>query len=243
MSVTSGDDPFPGFPNRGRTIPTPVALFSELLPAIADLAELKVTLHVLWRIAEKRVYPRFVTRAELETDRTLLASLAACGPPLQEVRRGLRLATQRGTLIEVGVGRAGGEEILIFLNSERDRETIERLERGELNIGQTSAKRREVRLSAPRPNIYQLYEQNIGLLTPLLADELRAAEEEFPAAWIEDAFRLAVAMNRRSWRFIARILERWRVEGKDDGAVGTDPPPEGWERYFRSAGAGRPPAR
>ncbi|GIW08530.1 MAG: primosomal replication protein N [Dehalococcoidia bacterium] len=236
MSVTTGDQPFAGFPSRARTIPTPVALFSELAPAISDVAELKLTLHVLWRISEKKVFPRFVTRSELDTDRVLLASLAASGPPLQELRRALRLAVQRGTLIEVIVGREGGEETLIFLNSERDRAAIERLERGELNIGQTSAKRKEMPISAPRPNVYQLYEQNIGLLTPLLADELRAAEEEFPAAWIEDAFRLAVTMNRRNWRYISRILERWRVEGRSDGAVGADTSPEGWERYFRSAG-------
>lgn len=237
MSVTSASERYPGFPSGDRTIPVPVALFRDLVPTIADIAELKVTVHVVWRIIDKKVVPKFVSRSELETDRTLLASLAASGPPLQELRRGLRLATQRGSLIEVVVGRGEREETLFFLNSERDRATVERLERGDLNLGQTSARRKEPSISAPRPNIYQLYEQNIGLLTPLLADELRAAEDEFPATWIEDAFRLAVAMNRRNWRYIARILERWRVEGKSDGAIGADPSPEGWERYFRAPSA------
>ena len=72
-----------------------------------------------------------------------------------------------------------------------------------------------MRLQAQRPNIFVLYEQNIGPLTPLLAEELMEAEDTYPAAWIEDAFREAVELNKRSWRYIQRILERWAAEGKD----------------------------
>jgi DnaD/phage-associated family protein len=61
-----------------------------------------------------------------------------------------------------------------------------------------------------------LYEQNIGPLTPLLAEELMEAEDTYPVSWIEDAFREAVELNKRSWRYIQRILERWAAEGKAD---------------------------
>ena len=50
-----------------------------------------------------------------------------------------------------------------------------------------------------------------------LADELRDAEETYPADWIDDAFRIAVADNVRKWRYILAILERWATEGRDDG--------------------------
>jgi DnaD/phage-associated family protein len=68
-----------------------------------------------------------------------------------------------------------------------------------------------------RPNIFVLYEQNIGLIQPLIAEELREAEKTYPAAWIEEAFKIAVERNARNWRYIQRILERWAAEGKDDG--------------------------
>ena len=55
-------------------------------------------------------------------------------------------------------------------------------------------------------------------LTPLIADELRQAEKEYPAEWIEDAFREAVSLNKRSWKYIRAILERWRVDGRGDEA-------------------------
>jgi DnaD/phage-associated family protein len=85
----------------------------------------------------------------------------------------------------------------------------------------------EMDLIVPRdldpPNIYALYEESIGTISPLIADELRAAEEEYPPPWIEAAFREAAAQNRRSWRYVARILERWRDEGRNDATVGRDP--------------------
>jgi DnaD/phage-associated family protein len=72
----------------------------------------------------------------------------------------------------------------------------------------------------PAPSIYGLYEESIGTISPLIAEELRATEEEYPQEWIEAAFREAAAQNRRSWRYVARILERWRDEGRTDAAVG-----------------------
>ena len=40
--------------------------------------------------------------------------------------------------------------------------------------------RPEVTLDLERPNIFRLYEQNIGPLTPLMADALREAERGLP---------------------------------------------------------------
>jgi DnaD/phage-associated family protein len=65
-----------------------------------------------------------------------------------------------------------------------------------------------------RPNIYVLYEQNIGLLTPLLANELEDAADHYPADWVEDAFREAVQQNKRNWKYIRAILRRWETEGR-----------------------------
>jgi DNA replication protein DnaD len=50
----------------------------------------------------------------------------------------------------------------------------------------------------------------------MIADELREAENTYPAPWIEEAIKLAVTNNVRRWKYIAAILERWRQEGKQD---------------------------
>jgi DnaD/phage-associated family protein len=67
-----------------------------------------------------------------------------------------------------------------------------------------------------RPNAFRLYEQNIGPLTPLIADQISRAIEDYPDDWIEDALTEAVSYNRRSWRYVSRILENWQASGRSE---------------------------
>ena len=71
-------------------------------------------------------------------------------------------------------------------------------------------------LDLERPNIYRLYEENIGPLTPLIADALREAELNYPAEWIEEAMKTAVLNNARHWRYVLAILTRRKEKGHDD---------------------------
>ena len=46
---------FSGFPaGKVHFTPLPNLFFSQLLPAIDDLAELKVTLHIFWLLHQKK---------------------------------------------------------------------------------------------------------------------------------------------------------------------------------------------
>jgi DnaD/phage-associated family protein len=63
-------------------------------------------------------------------------------------------------------------------------------------------------------NIFILYEQNIGPITPLMADKLKHAEKDYPADWIQDAFQAAVNADARNWNYIYKVLENRRL-GKD----------------------------
>jgi DNA replication protein len=76
-------------------------------------------------------------------------------------------------------------------------------------------KQKPWRVRSSRPDIYTLYEQNIGALTPILSERLREAEQLYPPAWVEEAFAEAVNYNRRSWAYIARILENWLANGRE----------------------------
>lgn len=210
--------PFPGFSPRMRFTPLPNVFFSQLLPEIDDLAELKATLHVFWALYKKRGYPRFVTYAELVGDRRVMAGMEND----DALRRGLQLATARGTLIHLTLEGEGRGDDIYFLNSESSRDAVARIERGELDIG---AVPRAQPYHGPKeqPNIFVLYEQNIGLLTPMIAEQLKDAEKLYPATWVEDAFKEAVSQNVRKWGYISAILERWAVEGRDRGKSGRHP--------------------
>jgi DnaD/phage-associated family protein len=70
--------------------------------------------------------------------------------------------------------------------------------------------------SAPpveRPNIFKLYEENIGPLTPLIADALRDAEATYPPEWIEEAIGESVKRNKRNWKYVEAILRSWKEKG------------------------------
>ena len=208
---------FAGFPRRVRFTPVPNPLFGPLLEQIDDLAELKATLRVISALHEKRGYPRFVTLSSLLADRTLKRALSdGASPHRAKVESALARAVERGTLVSAVVGTAGGEERVYMLNTERDRKALASLTGTDLVPMRLDVDGDWAEAEEP-PNIFALYEDNVGVLSPMMADELRDAEQAYPAPWIEDAFREAVLQNRRSWRYIQRILERWDREGRGDG--------------------------
>ena len=48
----------------------------------------------------------------------------------------------------------------------------------------------------------------------MISDILRDAEKTYPEDWIEEAMKIAVEGNKRSWRYVEAILKRWVSEGK-----------------------------
>lgn len=210
--------PFSGFPPKMRLTPLPNVFFSQLLPHIDDITELKVTLHLFWVLYGKRGYPKFITYGELLGDRLLMIGVGSEAA----LRSGLEGAVSRGTVIDLKLEQHGRIEKLYFLNTDSDSEARSRIERGEIDVGVLPEEEPfiEDMETADQPNIFTLYEENIGMLAPMIAEELKAAEQLYPASWIDDAFREAVSHNKRSWKYIEAILKRWASEGREHGAPG-----------------------
>ncbi len=223
--------PFGGFPARMQFTPIPNLFFSRLLAEISDMAELKTLLHIFWSIYGKRGYPRFTTYHELASNTSLMNSLGG-GEKSPEVLRGaLETAERRGTILHLVLERDGTPEDIYFLNTDSDRQIAAKIKNGELNLPELKAKEQTHPEPGP-PDIFTLYEENIGLLTPMIADELREAEKLYPEAWIGDAIKRAVEENKHKWSYIQAILERWAREGKDDGTYQGDSK-AGPAKYFK----------
>jgi DNA replication protein len=217
---------FAGFPPRVRFTPVPDPLFGPLIEQISDLAELKATLRVIWLLHQKKGFPRYVTHGELLADRVLARGLSVEGrEPGPELERALKMAVQRGTLV---TGAEDGRERLYALNTERDRRAIGQGAHAPRATGAEPATSKE-----ERRNIFVLYEDSIGMLNPMIAETLKEAEQSYPEPWFEDAFREAVENNKRSWRYVAAILDRWEREGKSDGGPGRYPKEAGYQKHFR----------
>ncbi len=214
---------FQGFPARMEFTSIPNVFFSSLLPEIADVAELKTTLHVMAALYRKKGHPRYVSYTELLGNAGLVESLKSIkGEPGELLRSALKLAAERGTLIHLAVEKDGGSEDIYFLNDESSRQAAAKIESGELKLKGLKYKEQVYVETEELPNIFELYEDNIGMLTPMIADELRDAEEHYPPKWIRDAIKEAVLHNKRSIKYIAKILENWSVEGRSDGTYQRD---------------------
>lgn len=213
--------PFAGFPaGKVRFTPLPDLVFTELLTQIRDLDELKVLLYLIYYLNRQRGYPRYMTMAELEGEGLLLSALKQQDddPPdmlVARLRAAIARCVARRTLLQIEIGDETGSTVYLFANSEQGRQAVDEVRNGELLLERRGAIH-EPHIERDRPTIYELYERNIGLLQPLLAEELLDAEREYPAEWIDDAFRIAAENNVRSWRYVHTILRRWATQGKDD---------------------------
>jgi DNA replication protein len=212
---------FTGFPSGSEVTPIPNLFFTAVMPRISGVAEMKTVLHIFWLLSRRRGYPQFVTCAELLADQILMGGIEEVGEQKEQVlREALRQTVQHGIMLHVRIDREGQPEEAYFINNEAGRDAVSKIEQGKIpQMVLSSKKGKEVEVK-PLPNIFSLYEQNIGMLRPLIAEQLQEAERLYPADWIESAFKEAVALNKRSWKYILRILERWAIEGKDDGKSG-----------------------
>ncbi len=214
---------FKGFPAKMQFTPLPNFFFSTLLPQISDITELKTTLHIFEALYHKRGYPRFITYRQLLGNTSLMNSLRGTTKPADEVlRNALEIATKRGTILHLVLDRDGVPEDIYFLNTDYDRKIVAKIQNGELSLSGLKAGGQTYIEAEEQPDIFTLYEQNIGMLTPMIAEELREAEKFYPVTWIRDAIKEAVALNKRNWRYIAAILERWSTEGRGNGTYRRD---------------------
>ena len=211
---TASRGAFSGFTGSTLYTPVPNPVFGPILEQIQDLAELKVTLRGLWLFHRKRAH-KAVSLDEFLADRSLLRGLRSEGKDAEEeIRRGLRLAVTRGTFL---THKSDGTGSVFLLNTEAGRRALAHLDAGgagiTLDIGDEPV---EDVPDLERPNIFALYEDSIGSISALLADELKEAESRYPASWLREAFGIAVTENKRSWRYVSGILRRWTAEGREN---------------------------
>lgn len=200
------------------SVPVPVSFFSDILPQIGNLAELHVTLTVFRLVAEAGGYGAPVAERKLLREKVLRQALRPNGSPRQPTQRileGVELALSRGTLLRFVAEHGKRHANWYYVNTPENRAAVSAMERGE----QAPPVEAWVDDEPPvirveRPTVFRLYEQNIGPLTPLVADRIVQALDDYPSDWIEDGIEEAVAYNRRSWRYIERILENWSAQGR-----------------------------
>lgn len=64
--------------------------------------------------------------------------------------------------------------------------------------------------------ISRAYESVIGIINPMIADELREASTTYPLKWVLDAIRESANNNKHSWSYVRAILTRWKAQGNQE---------------------------
>jgi len=185
------------------SVSVPDSFFAQVVPKTRDLDELKVVLYVAYLILQEPERPHLVTYRELKAESCRLSA------DLDEetLRQALDSAAKHGILLHSTLNINGVLEDVYSLI-----------------IGG---------LQPSAINIFALYEQNIGMIQSTIVEELKEAAKIYPPQWIEEAFKEAAMLNKRNWRYITRILERWASEGKDSGEYKRDIKKDDPDKYIK----------
>jgi DNA replication protein len=212
--------------DTGSTMPVPTTFLTEIIPAMTDIAEIQVFLALTRLALDAGELTTPIEEATVVRDRALRSALRVIGSGNEadfRIATGLDLVVGRGVVIRFQTVSDQVERIWYVIATAEARLSVERMLAGSI-LPPRSLWDGDYppRIEPERPTVFRLYEQNIGLLSPLIADQLVRAMERYPRDWIEDAIGEAVAYNRRSWRYIQRILQNWAATGRTEDRPGND---------------------
>ena len=222
---------FNGFAGIAKATTLPNLFFAAVLPEMDRPEQLLAFLWVSRITQDRRGDERFASEAEIWAFPGAARSFERLANGREGLTAGLAACLASRALVSVTVMGEADEEQLFFVNNPSSRRTIARARSGQVELRPAAVVVRD-RSPDERPNIFRLYEEHIGTITPMVGDRLIEAEERYPADWVEDAFREAAELNTRNWRYIERILQRWAEEGREHETAGRDPLEDDRQRYL-----------
>jgi len=199
--------PFSGFHQDNlNLIRLPETFFTQLLPLIDDITQLRLLLYLFWHLEQQQTNVRYFRLSNLALDPVLM-QMAGSKEALTTAMDGL---VKLGAVIKSELGDL--EKTCYFINGPQGRAAADAIAQGDWqDIDQNNL---PIHMTNEQPNIFKLYEDNIGPITPMIAEILKTDENTYPAKWIKEAIEIAVTRNARNWKYVQAILERWQTEGR-----------------------------
>ncbi|UCE93079.1 MAG: DnaD domain protein [Flavobacteriaceae bacterium] len=207
---------FPGFSFENEKLTSiPISFFTKALKEVNDLAQLKILLYVFWRHSRSEFPQAYVTFKGFTEDTTFMDGLGKTkASQIESLKHGLKLSVEQNLLLTAMVTIDNKNLDIYLLNTSEGKNIIRAIQIGKWE--KTNNESYPIRLDLEFPNVFTLYEENIGPITPLIADALKEIENLYPLIWIEEAFEEAIKNNVRKLRYIEAILQNWQKEGRND---------------------------
>ena len=196
-----------------ETISIPVFYLTRLLTDIDNIVALKIAVYFFWYIDQQENKSKFITFDDILEDKKLISGINARDDLEEIVAEALESLQRSGILLSYKPTPDNIKNSHYFLNTQENKAIIRALENGQLSIQELV--RLPIKLELDSLNIFKLYEENIGPLTPMIAESLQDAEKSYSHEWVVQAFRIAVEKNVRNWRYIEAILKSWQEKGRD----------------------------
>ncbi len=222
-----------GLPDKVEFSAIPTHYFNIIMPQVDSIGELKLSLIMFRMLYKKRGSPQLVSFDEIAADAAVIKIFGTGKQASLQLKQLLNQSVDRGIFIGIKVPSDDTVEPFYMVNNPSNNQAMLRIK---LHAQERPFKHPVSDIIEPlkeMPDIFTYYEENIGMLTPLIADEIKLAEKTYPQNWIIEAIGEAAVNNKRSWRYILRILERWLREGKTDGTYKQDNSTEDPDKYTR----------
>ena len=221
---------FDGFLDDARDlVRLPETFFTQLLPNIETLSQIRLLLYLFWNAENQEGRIRFFHLEDLVSDSTLVKMTGG----EQSLKQALSDLIRLGAVLEAKPPLL--DQTYYFINGPQGRAALKAIQHDYWH--ENNQEGPPLHLTTDRPNIYKLYEENIGAITPMMAEILKADEATYPKPWIEEAIRIAITRNARNWKYIQAILKRWQNEGRGneqnrrDDSQDPDSYRESWLRH------------
>ncbi len=200
-------DPIKGFPlpDDYATTRVPNAVLGRFLTNVAEPDVVKLILRAVWLLERQRGYPKYITREDLRNDRVLSQVLTGG----TRFERALQDALSLNVLIEVVIDR----RTCLMLNTTSAARAAVSTIASQDGLDHDDNGWDTPATSGLPPDAFRAYEENIGILTPMIRENILTALEDFTDDDITHAVRIAVENESRSWSFVAGVLRRWSKEG------------------------------
>jgi DnaD/phage-associated family protein len=202
---------FKGFTDgKLTTVTFPAEFFSEILPAISDVGELKLILCALHQMTTQEGGVSYFFLDDLQGNE----DTQKCFPDMAGETSTFNQTLEKTCSDNVFLAGEYEDRKIFFLNTPHSSAALRAMQKGTWSPNEKRSFASNN--NANKPNVYSLYEKNIGPLTPILAETLEEAEKEYPAEWLEEAIKIAVKKNVRNWQYIEAILRSWKEKGRGE---------------------------
>lgn len=204
------------------TFKVPIQIIDNFFPKIKNIDALKFFIYTIYRFQADNQRIQFVTKSQICQSKNI-KELFEEGMNLNLI---LDELVEVNALLSIEGNFKNKKDSYYFLNNARSRAAIRAIQEGDWKPKSNI----EFNPIVERPSIYQLFEDNLGGLTPFVVEMLDDAEKEYSYEWIEEAIKLSIKNDARNWSYVEAILKRWKKDKtnpwkgvNDDGEKEEDP--------------------